>query len=97
MSNPTPGPWKVCHDGFVKCSQTGERVCSPHSTLPDQKKNAEHRKNWEANARLIAAAPDLLEALKDMCAEFRALDLPYGSEAYAAATRAINKAAPFSG
>lgn len=44
------------------------------------------------NARLIAAAPDLLAALKMMRDEFRALDLPYGSDAYAAAISAINKA-----
>jgi len=36
--------------------------------------------------------PELLNALKDMCAEFRALDLPYGSKAYATANHAINKA-----
>jgi hypothetical protein len=36
--------------------------------------------------------PELLNALKGMCAEFRELDLSYGSKAYAAATHAINKA-----
>lgn len=35
---------------------------------------------------------ELLAALKAMCAEFRALDLPYGSEAYSEANRVINKA-----
>jgi len=34
----------------------------------------------------------VLEALKAMCQEFRALDLPYGSEAYTQAITAINKA-----
>ena len=45
----------------------------------------------EDDARLMAAAPDLLEALEDMCAEFRALDLPYGSAAYCKANSLINK------
>jgi hypothetical protein len=41
---------------------------------------------------IAAAAPDMLEALKAMVEEFRALDLPYGSKAYDKATSAINKA-----
>lgn len=43
-------------------------------------------------ARMLDAAPDLLEALIAMRDEFRALDLPYGSKAYCQATSAINKA-----
>lgn len=35
---------------------------------------------------------ELREALKDMCAEFLALDLPYGSKAYSRATAALNSA-----
>jgi hypothetical protein len=42
--------------------------------------------------RLNAERAELLEALKVMCQEFRALDLPYGSEAYTQAITAINKA-----
>lgn len=34
----------------------------------------------------------LIEALEDMCAEFRDHDLPYGSAAYQKAISAINKA-----
>jgi hypothetical protein len=39
------------------------------------------------------ADPDLLEVLKDLCAEFRSFDLPSGSKAYNAAINAINNAA----
>jgi len=46
----------------------------------------------EQRAQLIAAAPDLLDALEDMCAEFRGYDLPYGSKSYEKATSVINRA-----
>ena len=59
--------WEFRKDGFVYCTATGERVCSPHSTLPDSiKKFGPHKQDLKANARLIAAAPDLLKALKAM-------------------------------
>ena len=65
MSEHTPGPWSICNDGFVY-DKNGERVCSPHSTLPGGERYKQHRKSWQQNARLIAAAPDLLEALKQI-------------------------------
>lgn len=54
----TPGPWEVSEGrGFrsIKASDGGHVIAS------DQ---GEFTGNWEANARLIAAAPDLLEAAK---------------------------------
>jgi hypothetical protein len=71
----TPGPWEyrptkyhdwgtVCVDGFVLCQAREPK------TVMDAEFLNEHRRNgtdpWEANARLIAAAPDLLEALEAM-------------------------------
>ncbi len=51
----TPGPWRVVPGGVVPCDdhlfQSGATICT---TL------------HEANARLIAAAPDLLDALRDL-------------------------------
>jgi len=56
----TPGPWQVNHNNpHQVCDSDGEkRGCSPiavtHGTLKESK----------ANARLIAALPDLLAALQ---------------------------------
>jgi hypothetical protein len=64
----TAGPWEakgihvVMSDGFQFKQQTpiGEGAC-----IQTQQRNQERR---EANARLIAAAPDLLESCRE-CAE----------------------------
>ncbi len=65
MSTPkhTPGPWRFSRDGYIVSSTTGERVCSPHSTLLGGK-ISDQIKDLKRNARLIAAAPELLEALR---------------------------------
>ena len=63
--------WEFRKDGFVYDVETNERVCSPHSTLPDSiKKFGPHKQSLIANARLIAAAPDLLEALRAAVADW---------------------------
>ena len=67
----TPGPWKA--DGY-HVRQSGQRgtrmiadVCytGPHHTPPDEYPKS-CRLADEANARLIAAAPDMLEALTNL-------------------------------
>jgi len=63
MSNHTPGPWyaekKSCHSGHVAiCHWDGEEWWEVWS--PEWVKGG----GAEANARLIAAAPEMLEALK---------------------------------
>jgi hypothetical protein len=62
----TAGPWTITrgsHDGalYVIAGSDPSRaeVIAHRTTCP----------NWEANARLIAAAPDLLEALKALLRE----------------------------
>jgi hypothetical protein len=56
MSTHTPGPWTLSDDGFVY-DESGERVADPHVAMQDIDER-------EANAHLIAAAPDLLAALE---------------------------------
>jgi hypothetical protein len=61
-AGPTPGPWHYTatageHDFAVYPESTGRDV-------------ALIRDFHEPNARLIAAAPDLLEALRELVAEF---------------------------
>ncbi len=51
-SQATPGPWEADQEGVIFSIEDGTSICS---TYP---------RNREANARLIAAAPDLLAALE---------------------------------
>lgn len=68
----TPGPWEVLYkydepEGYFGPQVTtiflrlGERVLELASAGD---KRCAHFQTWDANARLIAAAPDLLEALE---------------------------------
>jgi hypothetical protein len=65
MNKHTPGPWKIATDwaGYPQHIRTecGSVACS---FLTSVKRNC-GIEQIEANARLIAAAPDLLEALLD--------------------------------
>ena len=65
----TPGPWKAGtleRGRFVVSAprSNGRAICVMRNT---QEQDPEHERNLEAdaNARLIAAAPDLLNALND--------------------------------
>ena len=57
MSGHTPGPWTVTPDSFV---MAGSRPSIGVARI------ITHAKEFVANALLIAAAPELLEALKRM-------------------------------
>jgi hypothetical protein len=63
LSVPTPGPWCIASDPFTGQigigSTTGVVVFAPYIAGPDQP-----GVQGLANARLIAAAPDMYEALK---------------------------------
>ena len=69
MSEPkhTPGPWE-CHSGGEIKSSTGQTlaICAYGTGIPLDE--------YHANARLIAFAPDLWAALKEMVAEASHLD-----------------------
>ena len=65
----TTGPWiyAIPGDSFV-ASDSG-LICR----RPAVSGGGSAPSNWEANARLIAAAPDLLDALQYLAAEFRSV------------------------
>ena len=59
----TPGPWSV-EKGDPECGNYGWYVCHP-DTVDEESAICNLSVEAEANARLIAAAPELLEALKE--------------------------------
>lgn len=61
MSGNTPGPWVADLD-----AQWGPYVYGDDAIVADYSMWDGHREEARANARLIAAAPDLLEALTDL-------------------------------
>jgi hypothetical protein len=66
----TPGPWKACpprfgHQFVRQDPKDWDGMGYQHiCTLPQSNKGTHYGEMFEANARLIAAAPDLLETLK---------------------------------
>lgn len=68
MSQHTPGPWSVIGSGAGQtqvCGRRNGQICEIASYLYDET-NEPELDELEANARLIAAAPELLEALKEL-------------------------------
>lgn len=89
MSKHTPGPWELTRgDGYTVVAgidQYGDRheIATSYNTHPQEGNPVEE---WhppqEANVRLIAAAPDMLAALKALVADIAACQtaaLPGGS------------------
>jgi hypothetical protein len=79
----TPGPWEY-RDRMVIGGPRSSYVCEVSGAAS----NAEH----QADARLIAAAPALLEALAG-CIEHMEWSTPQGKDAHAAAIAALRQAA----
>lgn len=82
----TPGPWRV-NDLFknivgVYVETEKDQICEFHTDTP----------NVDANARLIAAAPELLEALIELCDLIKDGDYDFDSFSLQPAKRAIAKA-----
>lgn len=69
----TPGPWftDALECVFTEREGGGLLICNArNSAVPESDRPT--RQQAEANARLIAAAPDLLEALEDAIAQVEA-------------------------
>lgn len=75
MSKHTPGPWNLYDDtastGRIEIVALGKTVARIYRSVPEEDL---------PNARLIAAAPDLLEALRGVVAMIDSLNSAYGSE-----------------
>ena len=92
----TPGPWKIATT--YANAQAGKYTVVPWATQRQRVCAIAARPNYppeqaEADARLIAAAPELLEALRDLCdlLEDCRLVAPVAKQ-HAAARAAIKKA-----
>jgi hypothetical protein len=88
----TPGPWGEVSDEFGKCKRSiaypdgddrDHDLCVVQCGDPDE---------LEANARLIAAAPEMLAVLQDMVVTFARADTPAARGMLVAARSAIARA-----
>ena len=77
MSKHTPGPWVVRR---AEGSETLDQICTDESEpwIIADVSGPERALPVEANARLIAAAPDLLEALQELFEDAVTYDFPSG-------------------
>jgi len=91
----TPGPWYVGSGTYE-----GRNIYSVASVTDDEgftyqpivaSAEDDGIKCWDANARLIAAAPDLLEALQEMVRTFAKNHAPAVDVARAAIARATGE------
>lgn len=60
----TPGPWVRSNHGTVYCEATGGEIA-----VVSRLNGHVHRDDCDANCALIAASPELLDALIEMLAE----------------------------
>lgn len=95
----TPPPWKINHGGFrtddgfsiATDNAAAERVKVVAECWPCSIVDQDHRDELLANARLIAAAPELLQACRALIASRHGYHEQVEA-AYAAADAAIKKA-----
>jgi len=92
----TPGPWRVVEsDGEKWVRDVGGLIAKgskPSRWDGQDTRYAEELVQYEANHALIAAAPDLYEALAGLLEELRFGEAISGSEAVGKAEEAISKA-----
>jgi hypothetical protein len=91
----TPGPWRIEERNGMAANQYGRfNVSASHYSRPGviDGRDCVVEVRDEANARLIAAAPDLLEALKNLVAFLDDQDnFKFTEEARAAIAKAEGK------
>lgn len=94
MSTHTEGPWRVDDNGRdVRAGGRGGLfVARAYEIEQDEPPYGADVQQWEANARLIAAAPDLLAALKRSLNWLASYPGGCASNAYDAARAAIAQA-----
>lgn len=63
--NHTPGPWKYDDEWALIVGPNDEEICAIHAAQSSGERRV-NRNKAQANGRLIAAAPELLAALKDV-------------------------------
>lgn len=77
MSKHTPGPWEA-RGWSIKYPGNGVRVCVVDQADKALKQFGDYDEDMavcKANARLIAAAPELLEALRNLLADAESLGI----------------------
>lgn len=92
----TPGPWVAAellmHQKFIEIIHRGNKVGDSSTVLA----RVTYRPSWAveqyANARLIASAPELLEALRKLVDLAEGGDVPCWADAWDDALAAIAKA-----
>ena len=92
----TPGPWIACGWKSLTVNAGPEGRFSEQSTIvlmPGARHEREitsgtQLQEMQANARLIAAAPELLAALEDLLNEYQGFREPYRNEAMCEHARA---------
>ena len=71
----TPGPWKVFEDDFYTVGVESEgSVIADHLFESNDLTIEDIKQELYANAKLIAAAPDLLETLEHICRLYQDAD-----------------------
>ena len=69
----TPGPWEVGSTGIITAKSATTFICD---TRKSAKRFLPPNAEIDANARLIAAAPELLEALESIANNRLSVDVP---------------------
>ena len=94
MSKHTTGPWTAGNVGVIWTPDENRRlIVARVGAFQDKELLHFSRERWTADARLIAAAPELLAALEDVLAEIGAeWDDSWSANVYDAAVIAVAKA-----